>query len=248
VDRWLRNHFAEAQLTSAEWVYRMAASQERMALKPNECADRAVERNLGGFAGWAAINDWVVRHQSHRFGIMHCCTGNAARAMYYVWENMVRCDQGALQVNLLMNRASPWADVYSSIPYAGRVDLKLKKPCRSALLRVPEWIKSPNGEVTCTVNGQPRNFACSGRYIKLESLAPGDRVSMAFPISERIEKVTMMGVEYTLVLRGSTVVAIDPAGEICPLYQREKYRQLLLPGQVPLREVNRFVSSETIAW
>ena len=31
-----------------------------------------------------------------------------------------------LSVNLLLNRASPWVDVDSHIPYEGRVDLKVK--------------------------------------------------------------------------------------------------------------------------
>ena len=44
-------------------------------------------------------------------------------------------------MNLLLNRASKWADVYSYIPYEGRVDLRFKQPCESVLVRAPEWVE-----------------------------------------------------------------------------------------------------------
>src|SRR5208283_3787860 len=44
VDRWLRNQFFENQLTSVDWVYRLAATQDKMEVKSNESADRPAER------------------------------------------------------------------------------------------------------------------------------------------------------------------------------------------------------------
>ena len=32
--------------------------------------------------------------------------------MYYIWQHILTYDQGRLRVNLLLNRASDWADVY----------------------------------------------------------------------------------------------------------------------------------------
>ena len=52
-------------------------------------------------------------------GVAGCCAGNCARTIYYVWEHMVDFQGGHLRVNLLLNRASPWVDVHSYIPYAG---------------------------------------------------------------------------------------------------------------------------------
>jgi DUF1680 family protein len=244
VDRWLRNQFFENQLTSADWIYRLQESQDKLPVRPNESIDRPAERNLGGFAGWASINDWVVRHKIHRYGIMHCCTGNAARAIYYAWEGMTDYQDEIFQLHLLMNHASAWADVYSYIPNAGRVDVKVKKPFRDTQLRMPAWVKSPENEITCTVNGKRRNFAVSGRYIQLGHLVPGDRVSMNFPIGERTVKVTTLGTEYSLVVRGSTVVSIDPPGRLAPFYQRDAARK----SEVAWRQVSRFVSDQPISW
>ena len=102
LDRWARNQFAENQLTEGEWIYRMAETMPKKPVAYNETADRVAERNLGGFAGWASGNEWALRD-----GIMHCCTGNSTRALYYIWENIVEQETGEkLQVNLLLNRAS----------------------------------------------------------------------------------------------------------------------------------------------
>jgi hypothetical protein len=43
-------------------------------------------------------------------------------------------------VNLLLNRASAWADLDSYIPYEGRVDVRVKRDCELAV-RIPEWVK-----------------------------------------------------------------------------------------------------------
>ena len=74
------------------------------------------EEKPGGFAGYASGNEFALRD-----GFQHCCLGNSTRALYYLWENIVESKGDEFRVNLLLNRASAWADVYSFIPYAGRV-------------------------------------------------------------------------------------------------------------------------------
>ena len=54
----------------------------------------------------------------------------------------------------------------------------------------------------------------------------------------------MGGVDYTLVIKGNTVVSVDPPGKFYPLYERKQYRAT----QVPWRKVERFVSDEEIQW
>jgi len=86
---------------------------------------------------------------------MHCCTGNGTRAIYFAWENILRREQGKLKVNLLLNRASPSADVDSYIPYEGRVEVKVKQDCE-LWVRIPEWATAP--QTQCEVNGRSRRF------------------------------------------------------------------------------------------
>ena len=240
-DRYVRNAFFESQLSPshAQRMDQLAQSHEKTPLPYHATDDRVTERNIGAFAGWPAPNKWA-----NHIGIQHCCTGNCARAIYYIWENILDYKDGTLKVNLLLNRASLWADVYSYIPYEGRVDIKMKKTIDTVLLRVPEWIMTDSNDVVCTVGGESREFSWQGRYVNLGKVDNGTTVSVKFPISVRKVKEKMGGASYTLTIKGSTVVSIDPEPEHCPLYQRDHYMQ----DKVRWHKVNRFVSKEQIAW
>ena len=76
-----------------------------------------------------------------------CCNGNCSRMLYYVWGNIVTADDGKLRVNLLLNRASPWADVDSWLPYEGRVAISMKTAKEALLVRVPEWVDQQQSRV-----------------------------------------------------------------------------------------------------
>ena len=248
VDRWVRNQLVENQLLHTDWVYRLA---ERMPPSPvdetYQTAERVPERNIGAFAGWPAANDWFgIMLQGHvmlphELAIMHCCTGNGARALYYVWENILHCRDGNLRVNLLLNRASSWADVDSHIPYTGQVDVKIKQAVALAI-RIPEWVKPE--EVRVTVNGSERKASFDGRYADAGPVKPSDEVTMTFPIEERTDKVFIEKKGYALVRKGNDVVCIDPPGRYCPLYQRAHYRV----NHTRWRKITRFVAEKEIKW
>lgn len=239
VDRWVRNQFAEMQLTDVDWVHRLASRSNSKPVDRYETADRVPERNIGAYAGWASGNDWATH-----YGIMHCCTGNCARALYHIWEHMVTCQNGELRVNLLLNRASSWADVYSYIPFRGQVELKIKAHCTDVLLRAPEWIQGNSNDIACQVNGVSRSLHWKGRYIRIGEVKQGDMIKVAFPVSERTISEKIGTAIYSLIVKGNTVVSIDPPGKNGPLYQRAKYRD----DKVSWRTVNRFISDEAILW
>jgi DUF1680 family protein len=242
-DRWIRNMFAEGQLRHSDWVYRMAAMFPKSDLSGMYYeAERAIERNLGGFAGWPKANDWYdPGHYYGGWGIMHCCTGNGTRALHYIWDNILTHTGGKLRVNLLLNRASPWADVDSHIPYVGQVDVKIKQPLDLSV-RLPEWVQPV--EARFQVNGSDRNTEWDGRYAEVGQVVPGDVITMTFPVSERTNTLWIEKQVYRVVRRGNDVVAIDPPGRYCPLYQREHYRQ----DSTRWRKIERFVSNEEIHW
>ena len=242
VDRWVRNMFAEGQLTPAraDWLKRQARPASHRAplsvtdlMYQYQTTERVVERNVGAFAN-PNPNDW-----GH--WISHCCTGNGTRAIYYIWEHMLTHGDNKLRVNLLLNRASPWADIDSHIPYVGQVDVRIKRPVDLSL-RIPEWT-TPE-EVRVQVSGEDRRVGWEGRYAQVGEVKPGDVVTMTFPIAERTDTVWIEKDRYALVRKGNDVVAIDPPGQYCPLYQREHYRE----NGTRWRKVERFVSRERIHW
>jgi len=247
VDGWVRNMFAEGQLLTTDWIKRVPelisrnVSENRLpltAVDPYGTTDRVAERNLGAFAGWAAPNDW---HVSNGAGIMHCCTGNGGQTIYRVWERILRFESGKLRVNLLLNRASPWADLDSHIPYTGRVDLKIKVPC-DVSIRIPEWVAP--ADVRCQVAGRDRAVGWQGRYALVGDAKPGEVVTLTFPIAERTDIVHIEKERFTLVRKGNEVVVIDPPGRNCPLYQRQHYRA----NTTRLVSVERFVGDKLIRW
>jgi len=237
VDRWTRNHFIECQLTSCDWMCQIKADQPELPIDPSKQSyDKVGEKNIGNFASWPSVNDWT--HNAISL-FMHCCSGEGATTLYRVWDNILNYKDGKLKVNLLLNRASIWADIDSYIPYEGRVDVKIKK-ANELSIRIPEWVKP--GQVRCVVNDKKQNIAFEGRYAVVGKVKSGDVVSLAFPISERTEKVKIQGAEYTLTIKGNDVVHIEPQGKYHPLYQRDKYRQ----NKVQWKDVERVVFDKDI--
>ncbi|MDP6361488.1 MAG: glycoside hydrolase family 127 protein, partial [Planctomycetota bacterium] len=250
VDRWTRNLFAEGQLTCAHRVHWLAAKTATtpiasIELPPFHVSDRVVERNIGGFGYALAPNDFVSRYpygaMNPALGIIHCCTGNGSRSIYYIWENVVGVTNGRLQINLLLNHASKWADIDSHIPYAGQVDVTVKRQTNLSV-RIPEWV-TPH-ETTCTVNTQPRGLTWDGRYANIGQVQKDDIATLHFPIGECGETIDVEKRTYRLLLRGNTCVAIDPPGADCPLFERDYYRT----NTTRRHKVTRFVSDQLIEW
>lgn len=237
-DRWIRNQFAEAQLLNGDWADEMVKDLPVTPAGSYETTERVSERIVGCFASQASVNDWYGRPPE---GTQACCNGNGMRTIYYIWENILNYKDGELKVNLLLNRASPWADVDSYIPYEGRVDVKVKKACNLSV-RIPEWVKPEQSQ--CQVNESERALSWDGSYALVGSVNPKDMVTLAFPIFERTDVVNIEGRDYTLIRKGNDVVHIDPPGKYYPYYQREKYRK----DEVQRRKSQRFVSDTLIEW
>lgn len=238
-ERWARNYFAEGQLTRIDWIRTRPRYMDTRPIFPNETSDRVPERCLGGFGGWLSGSDWATR-----MGLMHCCTGNATRTLYYLWEQLVTREEGALKVNLLLNHASPWVDVHSYTPYEGRVDLRIKERCERVLIHAPEWVDGKGGQLQVRVGDELRAVSWHGRYVDAGPARPGDTVVMTFPQQEYMIKEQMGDNIYVLTMKDNTVVEIDPPGRHCPLFQRAHYRE----NQVRWRRVKRFVPETRIHW
>ena len=263
VDRYVRNQFVENQLTSTDWIVRDrpahfppsirsftgAGSVEKRIADQNRLAEQwpgqvsrenAAERTVGAWASQATGNE-IMSLGSDGL-VAACCTGNCSRTLYYVWDSIVMPDSTGVQVNLLLNRASPWLDVNSYIPNQGRVDLKIKQSLEAVRVRIPEWIATGETMVEASVSGQTRAFTWQGRYVDLGPVSASDDVTITFPIYERTVVEKIGGAEYELVLRGNDVVSIDPAGAWGALYRRSHRRS----SEVEWRKVSRFVADRRV--
>lgn len=234
-DRWIRNQFAENQLLDTHGVYALAKKYNKQPNSgPGVSTDHVPERNIGAYASHAGPNEWDARDYP---GIAHCCTANGCKTLFWVWERLLSYHDGNLRVNLLLNRASPWADVDSYIPYEGRVDVKVKQPLNVSI-RIPEWV-TPE-QTRCHVDAEERTLGWNGRYALVGNVEKGSTVKLTFPISERTDEVWIEKRLYKIVRKGNDVVSIDPPGVQLPIYQREYYRA----DKPRMRTVTRFVSAE----
>jgi DUF1680 family protein len=264
-DRWLRNQYVEGQLTHNQLrvfldnLYARELFQER-PVKPWESDD--IERAIGGFSISSLPNDWGLK-MGHA-----CCTGNASRTYYWIWDSILTKQDDLTKVNLLLNRASPWLDVDSYLPNQGKVALKIKQ-ADAVSVRIPEW--TDHARVTCNVDGTERSFTWSGDYVQVGGLKPGAVATIEFPIRERTLFRLIGDIPYKVTIRGNTVVDMESAitdtesvltvtGEahlreggypdalrkepFAPLYQRDEYRTT----ETPTKKTTRFVPDELIEW
>ena len=91
---------------------------------------------------------------------MHCCTGNATRTLYYIYESMLEEKEGQPQVKLLLHRAAATADVYSYLPQEGKVVLKINQPLQ-------------RGGCGCRSGSRPAVGRCSARSTGSRVRSPG---------------------------------------------------------------------------
>ncbi|MBI2841974.1 MAG: hypothetical protein HYX78_01090 [Armatimonadetes bacterium] len=242
VDLYIRNNPAEYQFTPDD----VSAARQLVGNNPRCDPPKidAIQAAVGAVP--AGINErgkalWWL-----------CCTSHGNLAFYYAWDATLRYDKGVAQINLLLNRASPWMDIDSYLPYEGKVVLKNKK-AKEALVRIPLWVDKEM--VKCRVGKKQVDQEWFGRYLRVRSLKPGDIVTIEFPVRERTEQ--WIGQEwipapqiktFDLKFRGNTLVEISPemfpVG--CTFYKgrAEQYRA----QKARMKKVTRFVTPLILKW
>jgi len=184
--------------------------------------------------------------------ILGVATAATAAAFYHAWHGIIRFDPGAkvAQVNLFLNRVSPWLDVESYLPYEGKVILR-NKQASTIFVRLPMWLNdrlpmwdADQVAVACKRNG--RSFVAHrvGRNLLLD-VQTGDVIELSFPVPARTDKYTIHGKVYEIQFRGGTVVDINnrnTSPTMIPLYQREAMKAT----KAPVHTVKRFVADRIL--
>jgi hypothetical protein len=235
VDAIVRNHLSEMQITD-------------LAAMRRACGSAAYDMLLQQFVGGFTQAELTANLHASVNG---CCTGNGVRALYHAWEGITRFADGIATVNLLLNRATPWLDVESHLPYAGKVVLQ-NKQAQTVLVRIPYWVDRQ--ALTCSIMQWAQsaiNEAASagvfvGNYLVFQPLQPGDTVLVEFPIGEVVEQYTIGSTIYTATIRGSTVVDIHPrATARAGLHHQHPFfvRDHLRASTAPIKSMRRFVAA-----
>jgi hypothetical protein len=261
VDQYVRNHLTEMQVLDAN---AMQAVIDQMP-DPNssgasvDATDEILSRYIGTFFTDGG-HPTVIPYYNLRNTI--CCTGNGAKGLCYAWKSIVQYNRdGVAKVNLLLNRASPWLDIDSYLPYEGKVVIR-NKTANKISVRIPRWVDK--SAVTCNVNNEPITVVWIGNYLDLNRLRSGDVITIEFPMVETTETYTLKWkhsdwawecnwepswwtpltdpCQFTCHFRGNTLVDISPriGGLGYQLYQRDN---LIGATHAPMKTVTRFVES-----
>ncbi|MBI4586460.1 MAG: hypothetical protein HY717_20815 [Planctomycetes bacterium] len=234
IDLYIRNHGSEMQFT------------------PEDCGNKMIPA-VGGFAANPAKDDWAG-----------CCTPHGNMGLFYAWDATLRYSDGVARINLLLNRASPWMDLDSYLPYEGKVIIK-NKTALEAFVRIPLWVEL--NTVHCKVGLQSMPLKWFGRYLVVKTLKPSDLVTITFPVVERSEKWTLPaqlwgwwpgyppGTVFTFKFKGNTLIDMSPwptQGSQTPDESRwrpysERAKQYA-SDEAPMVNVTRFVSPLVFSW
>ena len=92
VDCWTRNMLAEGQFLDSGFHNNIPDSyfNDDVVSKPYQDTSQILEKSVGSFWGWMRANDGLrIEYQSTppkliKTSIMHCCTANGARTLYFV--------------------------------------------------------------------------------------------------------------------------------------------------------------------
>ncbi len=240
VDRYVRNFGAEIQLRDPALLKKILEKKPASVTRPGiDSTDRVIERSLGSYPVTTTPTDLLLARLCFSGT---CCLGHHNHGYFYAWEGIVRSDgDGVARVNLLLNRASPWLDVDSYLPYEGKVVVH-NKTAKTLFLRIPMW--ADRKAVQCARNGKPIPLVWIENYLFIPGLAPQDTISAEFPMAERTEQYH----GYTIQFKGNTVVDIAPRmhkdqGDY-PIFLRDEFKAT----KAPIKKVTRYVSPLLIKW
>lgn len=279
-DQYVRNHMVEQQTTDGAEMHRVNDMMPALVTMANPTyaqrgytTDAVIDRTVGMWRSDAS-NPVMIYPQNFQFNV--CCSGNNSPALYAAWEGIVRYDDGVARVNLLLNRASPWLDIDSYLPYEGKVVIR-NKTAKTMFVRIPRW--ADQNKVSVEVNGKSRPRIWMGRYLYLDGVKAGDVVRVDFPMAESKETYTLKArpgdhwwegtapgsniagfrdgpqgggpssepwPRFTFSLKGNTVVDVSPRPD-GPGYPLYQ-RAHYQRTEAPMKQVSRYVSQTVVKW
>ena len=186
-DGYVRNQLTELQITDAAKLQAAVSQMPATTwINPLDSNDNVVQRSVGNYLSDGCHPTFIPQANLWR---EICCPGNCTPALYYAWESIVRCKDGAAQINLLLNRASPWLDIDSYLPYEGKVVIH-NKTARKLAVRIPRWVNK--AAIQAKVGDQAVPLAWLGNYLVIEPIVAGDRITITFPVVTATEQYTIV--------------------------------------------------------
>jgi len=241
VERYLRNYISNLQFIVTpefEAYYRRinaAAGKEKI-----DKGLQDLRKFQGGIIGGSGLNDYENQLMGgvSGFQMFGCCAPEGMRAIYTTWKNVIdrlpksELGPAGVYVNMSLARDSKWGRVVSFYPDAGRLTVKAAVKDRF-FLRPPHW--APREEVRAFVGARSVPVKWSGAYVRFDKVAPGDEVTITYPLIGFSHEVEGLWRKYpklkmTFHWLGNSVVSCDPPSAATALFSG-KPRLLPAPPQ-----------------
>ncbi len=251
VERFVRNHLVESQLTDLDWVETLDTMEQD---EPGWITYYHVpQRLLGAFAGYSAPNDFacdVHYGRGHINDVQACCIGSGTRGLYLVWQNIITTRGREVSVNMLLNRGAKWLDVLSHLPYEGKVELKIHENLPKLFVRIPDWAgyakvvaTRVRGDESWEVHGSDPSVWQRPRYFTFTDVREGEEITITFPVEESTSVERAVGQEFTVTWRGDDVMHIAPEGVHHPFYNSRRVAE-----KAPQKRASLTRPSEELNW
>jgi hypothetical protein len=262
VEQYARNGLVAAQLTDREELVRVSEAgkarpkdapwgghfdwrfggNNKGVLKGQELTERVIDRALGAFA-----NPQGARYLTPM--TMTCCSANASQALYYAWEGILRRSGETAEINMWLNRRSPWCDVWSWLPHAGKLVVQ-NHGMRRIAVRKPGWARPAT--LRCSIDGRAVQPTWIGNRMVFDGLGGKERLLVECPLASASAEYSLVELNerqkeperYTCDFRGHTAIRVRPASSTPgqgPDWYRLFRRDALAVEQAPLGHAPAYV-------
>jgi hypothetical protein len=250
-ERFGRNHLLESQLLSLHQL------QHALALMPEDTRPPAhegrystqahvAESQVGSFASRPTLND---AFHVDAPALMQCCSAAGTRGLYDLWSHAIEYtpangDKSAhCAVHLRFSVETPHLRVVSHEPAAGQLDVTPRQDCELSV-RLPAGAAHALVVIRSQSEPDPRVLKLTARngYVQF-LLCAADQAEINYALPERRAHYEVGPAERSASCtghwRGETLMRVEPAGTLYPLYQRP----LDLPPVIPVLPEHDLIES-----
>jgi hypothetical protein len=246
MERLARNHLVESQVRDVAWLQGDDGRADTEQFTWRDIGSRIV----GAWAGWSSPNHILAYRETlnaHWGGpelrdktrlLQNCCGGSGVHALFILWKNAARFEDGMLSVNMHLDKKLPEAEIRCEQPYRGVLRIALRRDC-AVRVRIPEFTHAAQLQVSVNGIRRPvaRNFlrdpslmgealpqdgtqpACrvSGNYLELGPCQARDRIEVSYPLPVATEEAAVGNAgfrqwRYRVTWKGDTVIRMEPLG------------------------------------
>ncbi|MEO6436793.1 MAG: hypothetical protein ABIP55_13675 [Tepidisphaeraceae bacterium] len=221
-ERYVRNYISNLQFIVTpefETYYRKLHAGKDEAAVAKGLDD--LRKFQGGVIGGSGLNDYEndLLGNVSGFEMFGCCAPEGMRAIHTAWANTIerlsasKLGPEGVYVHMGFSRMSPWGEVVSFMPEAGRMTVK-GSVAEPFFLRPPHW--APRDQVRAFVGDKPIAVNWSGNYVRFDG-KPGDELTITYPLikfTHRVKNIwpqTAPKLQMTFKWLGNMVTSADPA-------------------------------------